>query len=260
MEQRLYIKVDGGSGGGAKITAQLDGVLFFEAIGSAPDNLTYDVYIGSAQTNQGNVDLLVTPPADNTSALVISLSGALTETVNVPAPTGGTGAGYNAFERTYIIGGQAGGISPDLARYFELGENAYFSGTSIIVTGDRANVTVKEAPPDNTMVFDVQATEYELLSRQFYLCDGTGSTFQYWWTGVPAVGGNANGVYYDNVSSRSDYNGVLTFQVPVNELPYTMTIAAGNWQLRDIAPPDPDQDPYDKGGPSGTGGGVSAKV
>lgn len=261
MEQRLYIKVTGGSGGGAIIRAQLDGVLFFEAIGDAPENLTYDVYIGSAQTNSGNVDLLVTPPASNTSPLVIKLTGAVNETVNVPAPSGGTGAGYD-FERTYIIGGQAGGISPDLSRYFELGEGAYFSGTSIIVTGAPAThadsgaaIHVKEWPENNTFVFDVQANEFYVdVLNAYFLLSGGGSNFQYLVSGVPAVTGSVNGVYYDNYRIREDYAGVITITDEAHNNP-DWRLANGTWQLRDIAPPDPDQDPYDKGGPSGTGGG-----
>ena len=250
MEQRLYIKVDGGAGGGAVIRAQLDGVLFFEAIGSSPDNLTYDVYIGSAQTNQGNVDLLVTPPADNTSVLKISLSGALTEVVNVPAPTGGTGAGYNAFERTYIIGGQAGGISPDLARYFELGDGAYFSGTSIIVTGapathidSGAEIIIKELPENNQFVFDVQAEEYYVdVINQYFITASGDSGWGSHVSGVPSLSSNANGVYYNDLRQREEYAGVITFNLDPQDLPRTCRICNGNWQLRDIAPPDPDQD------------------
>lgn len=254
MEQRLYIKVDGGSGGGAKITAQLDGVLFFEAIGSAPDNLTYDVYIGSAQTNQGNVDLLVTPPADNTSALVISLSGALTENVNVPAPVGGTGSGYD-FERTYILGGQAGGISPDLPTYFEVGEGAYFSGTSIVITDpEGADVTINDFPEGDTFIFETACNEF-LISESvgYYIATDSSSSLNAYMTGNPILDYNANGVYTGDRFTRNDYTGTIT--LTKNVVPRTYHLAAGNWNVQDIAPPVPGEDPYDTGGNSGTGGG-----
>ena len=256
MEQRLYIKVDGGSGGGAKITAQLDGVLFFEAIGSAPDNLTYDIYIGSIQTNNGFLDLLVTPPATTTSTLVISLSGALNENVNVPAPSGGTGAGYNAFERSIPIGEHAQPASPDLDRYFEILSDAYFSGKSIIVTGSNGgHIKIKSWPAANKFVFTVNAVEFKPYNfNQFFICKSGSSGFGQYVSGVPTVHYNINGVYYNVLGTRETYAGDLTFLSGMGSSHANdIWLGAGTWLVNDIA--DPETDPYKPAGISGTGGG-----
>lgn len=91
------ITVKGGYNGGATITVYYDGYIKFQATGNSPYNLAYSPASGSFTDAGGRtVSITITPPVNNTSPLVISLSGGISGTTGDIMPQGAnTSYGYD---------------------------------------------------------------------------------------------------------------------------------------------------------------------
>lgn len=104
MAQTLVTSVTGGYNGGAVIGMLLNGTSVFTATGDSPYNLNYSPSTGSFSTESGEVTVGITPPPNSSGVLIITLSGAVNETMRVNHLGGNTSYGYN-FRHATIIGG-----------------------------------------------------------------------------------------------------------------------------------------------------------
>lgn len=93
----LRITVTGGYNGGATINIYYDNIPVFTTTGNSPYNLAYNPANGSFLDAGGNtVNITVNPPATNTSALTINLTGGIIYTSSNIMPNGSnTSYGYN---------------------------------------------------------------------------------------------------------------------------------------------------------------------
>lgn len=89
------ISVTGGYNGGAVISISFNGTEVFTATGSNTYNTAYNKTADTIETDYGDVDILVTPPATNTSNLVITITGENTITKSIKYTGNNTSYGYS---------------------------------------------------------------------------------------------------------------------------------------------------------------------
>ena len=94
ITQIVNISVTGGYNGGAVLSVKLDGDEVFRAIGDSPYNLVYTPNQGSFNTIKGAVNISYSI-SNNTSPLVITLSGNMELTLSVSAAGANSSYGYN---------------------------------------------------------------------------------------------------------------------------------------------------------------------
>lgn len=101
---RYSVSVSGGYNGGAVITVQIKGTTIFTATASDTYNLTYDKVSGSQTIDGVEYTVTVTPPANSTALLGISLSSGEEErTFSVRYDGRNTSYGYNYSDEGTII-------------------------------------------------------------------------------------------------------------------------------------------------------------
>lgn len=94
ITQILNVSVSGGYNGGAVLSVKLDNVETFRAVGNSPYNLVYTPNAGNFETIKGSVNISYSI-ANNTSPLIITLSGAVELTLSVNPTGANTSYGYN---------------------------------------------------------------------------------------------------------------------------------------------------------------------
>lgn len=104
MSESLLTTVTGGYNGGAVISIKLDNTEVFTATASDTYNQNYNTTSGSFTSQEvGTIDIAVTPPPTQSSALTIAFSGGISHTLSVMPNGANTSYGYN-FSDTYTIG------------------------------------------------------------------------------------------------------------------------------------------------------------
>ena len=96
----LKTNIVGGYNGGAPLRCYVNNILVLSATGTSPYNLDYDVKIASYTIGGHSVDIVVTPPANSTSALIItwSIDNVVVWTESIMPSGDNTSYGYNTDE------------------------------------------------------------------------------------------------------------------------------------------------------------------
>ena len=115
---RYSVSVAGGFNGGAVITVQIKGTTIFTATATDTYNLVYDKVSGSQTVDGVEYTVTVTPPANSTSLLGISLSNSEEErTFSVQYDGRNTSYGYNYSDDGTILIPSGGGSGSDNPRF-----------------------------------------------------------------------------------------------------------------------------------------------
>ena len=96
----LKTSIVGGFNGSAPLRCYVNDTLILSATGNSPYNLDYDVKTASYIIGSHTISVVVTPPANSTSALVItwSLDNTVVWTETIMPAGGNTSYGYNTEE------------------------------------------------------------------------------------------------------------------------------------------------------------------
>lgn len=96
----LKTSIIGGYNGGAPLKCYIDNNLVLSATGTTPYNLDYDVKTASYTVGDHTISIVVTPPANSTSALVItwSIDNIVVWTESIMPDGANTSYGYNTEE------------------------------------------------------------------------------------------------------------------------------------------------------------------
>lgn len=116
MPDILLTTVTGGYNGGATIKIKLNDTQVFIATGSSPYNSTYNPLTGSFTYNEETVNITINPPASNTAAFTIDITGGIYHSCeNIRSLGANNSYGYDYTDR-YVIPG-SGEWDPDQVLY-----------------------------------------------------------------------------------------------------------------------------------------------
>ena len=131
----LVTTVNGGYNGGAKVKCYVDGTKILDATGDSPYNLDYDIKTGSTTKYGHTFTVTITPPANSTSALVITWAidnvTVWTESIMYTGSNTSYGYGDQAEDHTETITGSENKIA-----------GIYYKQNNVWLTvGDDINIT-----------------------------------------------------------------------------------------------------------------------
>ena len=131
----LATTVNGGFNGGASVKCYVNGINILDATGNSPYNLDYDIKTGSITKYGHTFTVTITPPANSTSALVITWA---IDNVTVWTES----IMYTGSNTSYGYGDQAEDHSETLTTSENVIVQIYYKQNNVWITvGDNINIT-----------------------------------------------------------------------------------------------------------------------